>query len=353
MTELRTLAHRYRLLRRVGAGATATVHLAEDLRDGSHVALKVFGPELANDPEGGARLAREATASSSIAHPNVARALDFGCDPDGTPWLATEWAEGRTLREILDAGPLHPARALRLARQVLEALEAAHAAGVIHRDVKPENVLVVAGEGFDEETVKVLDFGLAKLDRARHADLGPGTAAGMVFGTPAYLAPERFRCEPPDPRSDLYSLGAMLFEAIAGAPPFDGDDLTVLAKHVTVPAPPLTSPFAADALVPALRGFVSKLLAKAPQARPASARAAILELDQALARIDEHRAAAHALAPPVRSASAPASSASSAKPTGRLRAWARSYGLEPHQLVYAFAVALGLVVLVIAVALAS
>jgi len=355
------------------------VHLAEDLRDGRRVAIKLLSPDLASDAETVARLAREAQATAAIEHPNIARAIELGSESDGRPWLAMEYIEGRSLRDVLHAGALHPRRALAIARAVLSALSAAHGAGVIHRDIKPENVMLVAREGVepgsrvdDEEQVKVLDFGIAKLD-ARHGLKGPNTSAGVVYGTPTYMAPEQIRREPLDARADLYSLGIMLFEMISGSVPFDGDDLTVLARHLTLPPPPLSSPVAPFALTLALRSFVARLLAKKRDGRPASADAALTELDEALATIDSAGVESMALrtgatrvpagslpAPPISKVSLVKTSEPVAakrsyiqRKTAKLVAFAQSYGLTPQQLVFGFAVAFGLIVLVMVVAITA
>jgi len=353
------LASRYRSIRKLGEGSMGVVHLAEDA-DGTRVAVKVLSKEFANDPDLAARLSREAAATRAIAHPNVARAIDVGRDADGTAWLVMEYVDGRPLRDVLTSGgALHPLRALRIARNVLEALAAAHASGVIHRDVKPENVmLVAAGEGFDQESVKVLDFGIAKLDAEKHALTGPSTNAGVVFGTPTYMAPEQIRREAPDARTDLYALGVMLFEMIAGAVPFDGDDdVTILARHMTLPPPPLSSPLAPEKLTFAVRAFVAKLLAKRPDVRPASAVAALAELDDAIASVGEVNATAlrtgATLIPPGLLSGPAEPQGMLKKKTAKLVAFARSYGLTPQQLVFAFAVAFGLILLVLAVAITA
>jgi len=334
------------------------VHLAED-EAGNRVAVKVLNT---TDEELAARLVREATATKAIAHPNVARAIDVGRDPDGTSWLVMEYVDGRPLRDVLTSGgALHPLRALRIARHVLDALVAAHASGVIHRDIKPENVMLIAGEDFDHESVKVLDFGIAKLDAQKHTLTGPSTNAGVVYGTPTYMAPEQIRHETPDVRTDLYALGVMLFEMIAGAPPFDGDDVTVLARHLTLPAPPLSSPLAPEKLTPAVRAFVAKLLSKRPDARPSTAEAALTELHEALASIgtvDASSLRTGAIliakgslpAPPIPE---PEPRGMIQKRTAKLVAFARSYGLTPSQLVFAFAVAFGLILLVLVVAISA
>ncbi len=354
------LAERFRTIRPLGAGSMGVVHLAEDVSSGARVAVKVLPKELSSDAELAGRLAREAVATTAIDHPNVARAIEAGTDPDGTAWLVLEYVDGRSLREVLGAGALHPVRALKIARQVLLALGAAHTKGIIHRDIKPENVMLIAREGFDDEDVKVLDFGIAKLDQ-RHQLTGPSTSAGVVYGTPTYMSPEQVRREPADARTDLYALGVMLFEMIAGAPPFHGDDITVLARHLTLPPPPISSPISPETLTLAVRAFSARLLAKNPDARFASAEDAIVALDAALEAVQADKPIESGLrtgATLIPKGSLPPSPVSESatplqKKTAKLAAFARSYGLTPSQLVFAFAVAIGLVLIVTAVAMAT
>lgn len=326
------------------------VHLAEDVSTGRRVALKVL--QKADDELAG-RLVREATATTAIDHPNIARAIDHGKDENGTAWLAMEYVDGRSLRDILAAGALHPGRALAIARQVLLALQAAHEKGVIHRDIKPDNIMLVAGESFDDEVVKVLDFGIAKLDQ-RHGVTGPSTNAGVVYGTPTYMAPEQIKREPADARTDLYALGAVLFEMITGAPPFDGDDVTVLSKHITTPPPPLSSPIKPELLTLAVRAFVARLLAKRAEGRYASAAAAIEGLDEAASTMGERPLHTGSLA--VLSQPPPISNPNHTviqKKTAKFVAFAKSYGLTPQQLIFAFAVAFALLLVVTVVAISS
>ncbi len=368
------VANRFRLVRKLGDGAMGTVHLAED-RDGKQVAIKLLNDDVSKDPDTAARLAREAAATRAIDHPRVARAIEIGREPDGRWWLAMEYVEGRTLRDALAGGALRPRRALLIARQIIEALAAAHALGIVHRDVKPENVMLVPNPdgGFDEDSVKVLDFGIAKLDPSKHGHLGPSTVAGMVHGTPAYMAPEQIRREPLDGRCDIYALGAVLHEMIVGVPPFDGDDLTILSKHLRIPAPALTSPVAADQVTLAVRAFAARLLAKDAGARP-NAATAIGELDAAYATIGSDAARIESMSlstgrvivaagslpqprivirpPSARDVAAPSQTLVQRK-TAKLVAFARSYGLAPRQLIFGFAVAFGLILLVMVVAITS
>jgi eukaryotic-like serine/threonine-protein kinase len=356
----RVLAERFRTIRPLGEGSMGVVHLVEDRTTGMQVALKVLPKELASNLELAGRLAREAVATQAIDHANVARAIEAGTDPDGTAWLVLEYVDGRSLREALSAGALHPVRSLKIVRQILLALAAAHGKGVVHRDIKPENVMLIAREGFDDETVKVLDFGIAKLDQ-RHQLTGPQTNAGVVYGTPTYMAPEQVRREPVDGRTDLYALGVMLFEMVAGSPPFHGDDITVLARHLTLPAPPISSPVAPESLTLAVRAFVARLLAKNPDARFATADDALAALDESLAAMHQDKPIESGMRtgatlipkgslPP---APLPSTATPLQKKTAKLVAFARSYGLTPPQLLFAFAVAIGLILVVTVVAMAT
>ena len=272
----RTLDDRYQIDAFVGAGGMGRVYRARHVALERDVALKVLSPAYAADPELVARFRREAVATSRLAHPNVVAALDFGT-ADGTPYFVMEWLDGVALDELLaQTGPLPPARALHLAAQAASALGAAHAAGIIHRDVKPGNLMVCAGD-----VVKVVDFGLAQL-RALDARL---THEGRTLGTPAYLAPEQVAGEVVGPTADVYALGGVLYELLTGAPAVGaGDALALLTRQLTQPAP------APSAARPALRdlgvdALCAAMLAKDPAARPAdgaAAAAAIVDVLTAL-----------------------------------------------------------------------
>ncbi len=282
----RIVADRYRLIRKLGEGAMGAVFLAEHVHMRKRFALKLLLPEAMASPEIVARFEREAIAAGNIGHPGVCAATDFGRLEDGSFFLVLEYVDGRSLRHVVHEGAMPPERALSIARQVLAALGAAHAKGVVHRDIKPENVMLTRGASEGEDVVKVLDFGIAKVD-ANSLGEGQGTnltRMGAIYGTPAYMAPEQAMGRAIDHRVDLYAVGVMLHEMIAGAPPFDGEGVVILAKHVHEPPPPLVSPIGAD-VSPDLAAFVARLLAKAPDARPADAQAAIAELDQARASL--------------------------------------------------------------------
>jgi eukaryotic-like serine/threonine-protein kinase len=215
------LAH-YRVISPLGSGGMGQVYLAEDVRLGRKLALKVLSPRALRDPERLRRFAREARTISSLNHPNILTIYDIG-DAEGIQFIATEYIDGLTLRAVLDGGRLEVRRALDIAMQVGQALAAAHEAGVIHRDVKPENVMVRA-DGY----VKVLDFGLVKLtspdsspDATARTEL-VDTKEGLVMGSVSYMAPEQARGGDIDARVDLFAFGVVLYEMLAGEPPFKG-----------------------------------------------------------------------------------------------------------------------------------
>ncbi len=268
------IAERYRLVKKLGEGAMGAVFLAEHIHMRKRFALKILHAEAMASPEIVARFEREAVAAGNIAHPGVCAATDFGRLPDGGFFLVLEYVDGDSLRTELRKGPLGAARGLEIARQILAALGAAHGKGVVHRDMKPENVMLTAGD-----VVKVLDFGIAKLD-ANTLGEGQGTnltRMGAIYGTPVYMAPEQAMGKTIDHRVDLYAVGIILHELITGRPPFDGDGIVILAKHVNDAPPPIDR-----ALAPLeIEAFIHRLLAKKPGDRPADAAAAIAELDLA------------------------------------------------------------------------
>jgi serine/threonine-protein kinase len=242
-------------------------------RDGSgrDVALKLLSTELAKDPTWVQRFENEAAACAQLAHPNTVRLHGCGRSRAGRLWLAMELLEGRTLRGELANGPLPARRVVDLLVQVCPALDEAHGRGIIHRDIKPDNLFLLAGD-----RVKVLDFSVAKLkQQAAH---GLQTAAGVVFGTPQYMSPEQGRGFPVDARSDLYSLGIVAYEMLSGVVPFTSSDpMEVLAAHVQRPLPPLPA-----TVPPALGEVIVRMLSKDPAARHASARDVQAALERAL-----------------------------------------------------------------------
>jgi eukaryotic-like serine/threonine-protein kinase len=222
---------RYRVLGRLGVGGMATVYLAEDSSLGRKVALKVMAERYAEDGEFVERFRREAQAAARLNHPNIIAVYDRG-EADGRPYIAMEYLQGRTLKQVIQAeGPLPPERAIAIAMQVLAGLRYAHEHGVVHRDVKPHNVLVG-----DDGRIKVTDFGIA------HAGDPQMTEVGSIVGTAQYLSPEQARGRSVGPQTDIYSLGVVLYEMLAGRVPFEGDSSVAIAmQHVSDQPPPLRS----------------------------------------------------------------------------------------------------------------
>ena len=228
----RTLDGRYAIEAKIARGGMATVYRATDRRLDRAVAIKVMHPSFAEDPGFAGRFVREARSAARLAHPHVVAVHDQG-ESDGVVYLVMEYLRGRTLRDVLrEHGALSPAQALVLIEPILEALSAAHNAGIIHRDVKPENVIIT-----DEGRIKVADFGLA---RVMGGDDAPTMTQGVLIGTVNYLSPEQVERGAADARSDIYAAGILLFELLTGRPPFSGETpLSVAYQHVNndVPAP--------------------------------------------------------------------------------------------------------------------
>jgi serine/threonine-protein kinase len=280
------LAERYRLVEPLGSGGMGAVYRAEHVHMKKSVAVKILHRHMTTNKEVVARFEREAVAAGRIEHPNVAAATDFGQLPDGSFYLVLEYVEGKSLGLLMDQGPMDPGRALRIARQIADGLAAAHAAGVVHRDLKPDNVLLFERDGV-LDIVKVLDFGIAKVHIEEGSGHKPLTQIGTIFGTPQYMSPEQGQGRTVDARSDLYALGVLLYEMLAGKLPFDADDLVVLImQHVTEPPPAL------PANVPAqVRDLVMQLLAKKPEERVATAADLVERLDALLVGLGLARAA--------------------------------------------------------------
>jgi serine/threonine-protein kinase len=267
---------RYRVESLIGEGGLCYVYRAVDARTEKHVALKVLPAARAQKPELASRFQREITTGKRIVHPNVTAISDSGTLEDGALFLVMELLEGRSLDEVLERGRLEAGRAVALARQLLGALGVAHKLGITHRDVKPENIFLVDVGGV--ETVKLLDFGIALNDRAA-VKL---TAAGVAFGTPEYISPEMAMGLPVDPRADLYSVGVVLFQMVAGRLPFpEKEPARLLKAHVNDQAPRARA-VAPDANIPpALDAAIARALEKLPSARFPSAEEMIAALDAA------------------------------------------------------------------------
>lgn len=227
---------------------------------GHRVAIKVLHARYTQDPEVTRRFLNEAWAIGKIAHPGVVSFHEYGEAPQGA-YLVMEYLEGETLRALLSRTGALGAQGVGLVTQLAEVLAAAHGQGIIHRDVKPENVMVVDGR------VRLLDFGIA---RVLDPTTTTGTRTGMLMGTPAYMAPEQCRGLRVDDRADVYSVGVLLYEVVAGRAPFTGDLAELMAQHLYAPAPPLPPGCAPQAL----EVLLNRMLAKAPTDRPAMAEVA-------------------------------------------------------------------------------
>ncbi len=261
---------RYRLNRPLGRGGMGEVFAATDLELRREVALKRLAEPYATDDVARRRFLREAWALARVNHPNVVAVFDVGEHGD-RPSFVMELLHGRSLAQRLEAeGPLPPAEAVSIARDVAAGLTAVHAGGIVHRDVKPSNVIIT-----DDGTVKILDFGIARLD-----DVTRLTRTGQAFGSPTYMSPEQLTGDggAVDGRADLYALGCVLFEMLAGRPPFTGDEpISVSFRKVHEPPPPLDA--IRPGLTPELAALVGRLLAKDPNDRPGDAAAVVAELD--------------------------------------------------------------------------
>ncbi len=258
----RILNGRFQLDRKLGQGGMATVYLARDLRLNRPVAVKILHGQYASDEQFLRRFKHEADAAAQLGHPNIVRVYDVGNDGD-LHYIVMEYIAGSDLKEIISLeGPLPVGRTLKMIQQIAEALEAAHHNGLVHRDVKPQNVLIDS-----EDRVHLSDFGIAKSDRSS-AYTDPGT----TFGTADYLAPEQAQGLGATPRSDIYALGVVTYEMLTGRLPFTGDTpLAVAMQHVQAPPPPPRQ--FNPAIPPQLEAIILQAMAKDPNQRPASARA--------------------------------------------------------------------------------
>lgn len=263
------VADRYQIVSLIGRGGMGVVYRARHLTLGRHLAIKFLRHQFINDDRAVGRFMREAHAMARIDHPNAAHVYDFGVLPSGVAYLAMEMIEGEPLRSVLArSGPLPVEDVLAVVEQVCGAVEAAHREGVIHRDLKPENIMLKSTEA--GAIVKVVDFGLAKVADATDS-ANVLTAAGELFGTPAYMAPEFFQGDEIDGRADVYALGAITYEILTGAPPFQGTVQTVIGSQLFKDPPPIAA--ARPDVTTEIARAVALALRKDPKERPATARA--------------------------------------------------------------------------------
>jgi eukaryotic-like serine/threonine-protein kinase len=260
------LIEKYRIDERLSAGGMGTVYRGTHVLMDKTVAIKVLRPALAADEKIVARFSREARAASRISHPHALTVTDFGEAENGVVFLVMEYLDGKTLKEIIrQDGPMPLPRAVEIIRQVGGALEAAHAEGVVHRDLKSDNIMLLSSTSTDY--AKVLDFGIAKI-KEQEGEYNPGlTAPDLVIGTPQYMSPEQCSQSPDiDARSDLYSLGIILYEMLVGHVPFTGESPTaIMLKHLQEPAPSVLAE--RNDLPPAIGRVVARALEKRPEDR--------------------------------------------------------------------------------------
>ncbi|MEM6789684.1 MAG: serine/threonine-protein kinase [Myxococcota bacterium] len=296
------IAGRFAVLARLGAGSMGTVYRARQEGMGRDVALKIVRSERLVDPQAKGRFRQEAHATSLLTSPHTVTVFDFGevelsegDDPhgiSGSLFLAMELLDGTSLgTRLKERGPVEAPEAVRIVRDALLSLAEAHDKGVIHRDLKPDNLVITTGDD-GSPLCKVLDFGIAKLLTHQGGIDALETQAGTVFGTPRYMSPEQAQGRTLDARSDVYSLGVILYHMLTGRPPFtDGDAVVVMAHHIkTVPA--LPSRVRIDLAIPgSLEALLMRVLDKDPGRRPQSARAFIAALD-ALGPLDPSQTSA-------------------------------------------------------------
>jgi serine/threonine protein kinase len=260
----------YRVLFRLGSGGMGEVWRARDTRRDLDVAIKVLSPDAVRDPDRMSRFAMEARAASSLQHRNILTIHEIG-ESEAGPYLVTEYVEGSTVRNLLNDGALPPARAVDVALQAAEGVATAHAVGIVHRDLKPENLMINK-----EGVVKILDFGLAKLIRPgevseENALNVARTATGMIIGTAGYLSPEQLMGGKASERSDVFALGVVLYEMLAGDNPFRRNNAVATFSAILRDDPPPFDPRIGP--VPAeLTAVLAKALAKKPEDRYPSAR---------------------------------------------------------------------------------
>ena len=287
------LAGSYEVTRVLGEGGMGRVYEARHTRlSGKRFAIKLLHPDLARQPEVVTRFQREAEAASGISHVNVVGVHDVNSTPDGQPYIVAELLQGEELGEYLERlGKVPLGDAVRIARQVCRALAAAHAQGIVHRDVKPENVFLTGDVGrIEAATVKVLDFGISKVASAGGESL---TKTGMVMGTPDYMAPEQARGDRVDARADIYAVGAILYRSLTGKKPFEGLDPMATLTAVLTSEP--SRPSALEPNIPlALELVVQRAMAKSPKERYQT----MEELEHDLAGFDPDLIARLSTAPP-------------------------------------------------------
>ncbi len=295
------LANRYQIETRLGEGAMGAVYRAKHVKVGRAFAVKILHPRLLEDHKVAQRFEREAELAGRLRHPNVIGVVDVGETPDGLRYMVMDFAEGNNLAVVLDDAPMKPERIILLVRQLLEGLYHAHEAGLIHRDFKPENVIIET-DMHGAEVPRIVDFGIAILREGGDSPNGAGrlTTNGLVLGTPHYMAPEQAVADPIDHRIDLFALGIVIYEMLCGKLPFDGTGAEVARANLLIDPPPISNRVPYLEVDPLLEAFARNLMAKKRDHRPATAKAAREILDL-IAR--DRAAAAAALGVPVQASS--------------------------------------------------
>ena len=286
------MERRYRVEALIGRGSMGVVYRARHVKVGREVAIKVLHAHLVRDPSMVARFEREAAVLARLHHKNLVHVIDVGETPARQRLMVLDLVRGESLSSIIASGPLGHERAQNLLKQLLQGLEHAHAAGLVHRDLKPDNV-IVERDPDGVEIPRIVDFGIA-VPCARSGSGGSGgsrrriTETGLVLGTPAYMAPEQAHGGDPDPRTDLFALGVMAYEMLAGVQPFDGSGLDVIVANLSKDPPPIHERASGVAVDPLLEAFARRLMAYDLAERFPSAHAAL----EALALIERDREAA-------------------------------------------------------------
>jgi len=338
----RVLGKRFRIERRVGEGGMGAVFRATDLQSGGDVAIKTLLPEAAKDPALRRRFEREAKILQKVEHPNFVRFLAYGSGAAEPAYVVMEFLDGSALSKLLSReSRLVPQRALRITRHVLTGLDHAHRLGIVHRDVKPDNVVIVHAER-DPEFAKILDFGIARLSEPETVDKTQITKKGEIFGTPAYMAPEQVRGDPIDSRADLYSVSVMLYEMLASRPPFVAKNQNGLfAMHLASEPPPLRDYLPDVPQLLPLQELLDVGLAKQPELRFASAAEYLTRIEQLLEGDEQGSGpGAASSAEPARSSSDRARTATT-RPPPQPRGELSSRALRSVLLITTLVVALG------------
>ena len=275
----RVIANKYLIEAQLGHGAMGVVYRVRHTALERTLALKMLRPEFAQDPQFAVRFSREAKAASWLDHPNLVRVFDFGTEPDGLHYIVLEYVEGQELSCLLHAqAPLEPGRIISILSQILSALEVAHQAGILHRDMKPENVLIQRGvdeSGNAIDCVKVCDFGIAKLMDSGSPAVGSAEnrhlTGNLLIGTPAYMSPEQARGDIVDARSDIYSVGLIAYQLLCGRLPFEATSPFAVA-YKQINEEPVAPSSIVDSVDPHLESWCLRAIRKQPADRFQSAR---------------------------------------------------------------------------------